>query len=145
MSINKARAVLAAEERLRKSECVQQLMADAETHPLKDWMRVVREVVDPEVCSQFAITAFDKHRILSWFPELTNDIFYGKYNRARRGLLAEGDVFVDVPLCDLEGHRTTISIAASACQPPSLPATLSIPMAVAAARFPIVMCAGSIT
>jgi len=103
-----ARDILEAESKLRLSNRVQRLMAEAETNPLKDWISVVEGVVDPEICNQFNITAHQKHRILAFYPELNDDIFYGRYNRARRGEMKEGEVFVDVPLVDLTGSRTSL-------------------------------------
>ncbi len=104
LSLELATRVLEAEEALRKSPRIQQMMADYEADDLKDWIRVVKEVVEPEICAQFNISLQDKRTILAWYPELTDKIFYGKYNRARRGALKEGDAFVPVPLTDVNGE-----------------------------------------
>lgn len=58
--------MLQAERELRLSSRVQALFAEAELDDTRDWIRVVKEVVDPEICKRFNITPFVKHRILSW-------------------------------------------------------------------------------
>lgn len=87
-------------------------MAQAEIDPMRDWIRVVREVVDPEICSHFDITLHQKHTLLSWYPELRPLVHYGRHNRARPSLLQEGDDFVDVPLVDFRGRPSSIGAIA---------------------------------
>jgi len=112
VSYGKARAILCAEEALRLSPRVQGLMAQAEADPTRDWIGVVREVVDPEICSQFDITPHQKHTLLSWYPSLKPVVHYGRHNRARPSLLQEGDEFIDVPLVDITGRPSSIGSVA---------------------------------
>lgn len=115
-----------AEEELRLSERIQKLMAEAEAHPLRDWIHVVRTVVDPEICSRFNIKTRDKHTLLTWHPQLSSLVHYGRHNRARPSILKEGDDFIDVPLVNLKGSPSSIG-------------------AVSLSNRPCVVVAGSIT
>jgi uncharacterized membrane protein YgcG len=75
---------------------------------------VIRDEVEPALCLEFNVTVSDKRRIFAWYPDLTDSIFYGRFNRARPGLLSVGDAFIDVPLCDLQGNATSVLRAAAA-------------------------------
>lgn len=106
--MEKAREILVAEAELRLSPRIQQLMAEAEKDEVSDWIRVVHEVVEPEICTRFSISLSDKRLLLAHYPELEEVVFYAKYNRARPGLLKEGDGEVDVPMVGWTGGATTL-------------------------------------
>jgi hypothetical protein len=70
------------------------------------------------------------------FPALAAIPLYRRFQRARPGVLAPGDVPPDVPLLASDGSRTTLLAGVAACR---------VPADGRQAPLPLLLCAGSVS